>query len=58
MKRCEQCRKVLFKDRDGKLVCPNGCKEHGARAAFNTVIDPHLERREGNDTFDPWSYAR
>lgn len=58
MKRCEQCKKILFKRRDGKLVCPNGCEEHGGRSAFNTVIDPSLERREGNDTFDPWAFAR
>jgi hypothetical protein len=58
MKRCHNCKKILIKRRDGKLVCPNGCDEHSGRLAFNTVIDPNLERRQGNDTFDPWSRAR
>lgn len=58
MKRCAQCKKVLFKKRDGKLVCPNGCRENSSRAAFNTVIDPEYDRREADDTFDPWSYSR
>ena len=40
------------------MVCPNGCDEHSERVAFNTVIDPNLERREGKDTFDPWAFAR
>ncbi|MFZ1986517.1 MAG: hypothetical protein WAU91_19060 [Desulfatitalea sp.] len=58
MKRCQQCKKVLFKRRDGKLVCPNGCKEHQGRLAFNTVIDEDLDRRGPDDTFDPWAFAR
>jgi hypothetical protein len=58
MKHCQQCKKVLFKRRDGKLVCPNGCKEHIGRLAFNTVIDEDLNRRGPDDTFDPWASAR
>ena len=58
MKRCPKCKKILFKKKDGRLVCPNGCDEHSERVAFNTVIDPNLERREGKDTFDPWAFAR
>jgi len=61
MKRCPQCKKILFKKRDRKLACPNNCTAHGDRAAFNTVIDPELDRRRNDDTFDtfdPWASAR
>ncbi|MDA8140503.1 MAG: hypothetical protein M0036_17805 [Desulfobacteraceae bacterium] len=58
MKRCPQCKKVLFKRRDGKMVCPNDCKEHTGRLAYNTVIDPEYDRREGNETWDPWAFSR
>jgi uncharacterized Zn finger protein (UPF0148 family) len=58
MERCHQCKKILFKKRDGSLVCPNGCNEHQRRSAFNTVIDPMKDRRGDERTFDPWDRAR
>lgn len=58
MERCKQCKKVLFKKKDGRLVCPNGCDEHHQRSAFNTVIDPSMERRNKKPYFDPWNSAR
>ena len=58
MERCPQCKKILFKKRDGSLVCPNGCNEHQRRSAFNTVIDPMKDRRNNERTFDPWDHAR
>lgn len=57
MKRCPQCKKILFKRKDGKLMCPNECQEHGNRAAYNTYIESRHDRRS-NDTFDPWAFAR
>jgi len=58
MKRCDQCKKVLFRKKNGSLVCPNGCDEHQQRSAFNTVIDPMNERRGAQETWDPWGHAR
>jgi uncharacterized Zn finger protein (UPF0148 family) len=58
MEQCDQCKKVLFKKKDGTLFCPNGCKENQERLAFNTVIDPTKERRGALDTWDPWGHAR
>lgn len=58
MERCSQCKKVLFKKKDGSLMCPNGCDEHQQRSAFNTMIDPMKERRGEKPFFDPWNHAR
>lgn len=58
MERCEQCKKVLFKKKDGSLACPNECNENHRRTAFNTVIDPWEERRKKKDYSDPWGHAR
>jgi uncharacterized Zn finger protein (UPF0148 family) len=58
MERCKQCKKILFKKKNGTLVCPNGCDEHHRRSAFNTVIDPMKDRRGEKDGFDPWANAR
>ena len=58
MERCNHCKKVLFRKKDGRLVCPNGCDEHRQRSAFNTVLDPFLERRNKKPYFDPWYSAR
>ena len=58
MKRCKQCKKVLFKKKDGSLACPNECNENHQRSAFNTVIDPWKERR-GQETYaDPWGHGK
>ncbi len=53
MQHCPQCRKILFKKKDGRLICPNGCEQSRRRVAFHTVIDP-LKDRRGNDDRDPW----
>ena len=58
MERCKQCKKVLFRKKDGRLICPNGCDEHRQRSAFNTVLDPLMERRNKKPYFDPWYSAR
>jgi uncharacterized Zn finger protein (UPF0148 family) len=58
MERCKQCKKVLFRKKDGSLVCPNGCKENHRRSAFNTVIDPWKERRGEKTFIDPWGHVR
>ncbi len=58
MERCPQCKKVLFKKKNGELVCPNECDAHQRRSAFNTVIDPTKERRGNVSEFDPWEHAR
>ena len=58
MERCKQCKKVLFKKKDGSLVCPNDCDDHHRRSAFNTVIDSVNERRNVKWFFDPWANAR
>jgi uncharacterized Zn finger protein (UPF0148 family) len=57
MHRCPQCKKILFKTKKGQLVCPNGCKQHTKRTAFNTVVDP-LKDRRGEDDKDPWNKVR
>ncbi len=57
MERCDQCKKVLFRKKDGTLACPNGCDDNQNRLAFNTVIDPAKERRGARDTFDPWGFG-
>lgn len=54
VQRCPQCKKVLFKKKDGRLECPNECEEDTKRTAFNTVIDP-LKDRRANDTWNPWN---
>jgi hypothetical protein len=38
MERCHQCKKVLFRKKDGTLACPNGCDDNQDRLAFNTAI--------------------
>jgi uncharacterized Zn finger protein (UPF0148 family) len=53
MQHCPQCKKILFRKRDGRLVCPNDCEQSGKRVAFNTVIDP-LKDRRANEDRDPW----
>jgi uncharacterized Zn finger protein (UPF0148 family) len=58
MEQCKQCKKILFKKKDGTLMCPNGCDDHHGRLAFNTVIDPMKERRGEKGFFDPWNNAR
>jgi uncharacterized Zn finger protein (UPF0148 family) len=58
MKRCKHCKKILFKKKGGALVCPNGCDEHHRRSAFNTVIEPAMDRRGEEYIFDPWENAR
>lgn len=58
MERCKQCKKVLFRKKDGSLVCPNECNENHRRSAFNTVIDPWKERRGDVPHIDPWGHAR
>ena len=58
MERCKQCKKILFRKKDGSLVCPNGCNENHQRSAFNTVIDPMKERRGDKSFFDPWSNVK
>lgn len=58
MERCRQCKKILFKKKDGSLMCPNGCVENQKRSAFNTVIDPMADRRGEKKHFDPWNNAR
>lgn len=63
MKRCPQCKKILFKKKDGTLFCPNECDKHEGRAAFNTFIDRDMDRRSHNpesayDTFKAWSFVR
>ncbi len=57
MQRCEQCKKILFRKKDGTLACPNECEQSTQRRAFNTVIDPIMDRRaQGGD--DPWDHVR
>lgn len=58
MERCKQCKKVLFRKKDGSLVCPNECNENHRRSAFNTVVDPWKERRGEETVIDPWGHAR
>jgi len=58
MKRCNQCKKFLFRKRDGSLQCPNGCNENQRRSAFNTVIEPMKDRRGEAFIFDPWDNVR
>jgi acetyl-CoA carboxylase beta subunit len=57
MKQCPNCKKILFKKKDGTLACPNECDRSGHRTAFSTVIDPMLDRRI-KETFDPWSNVK
>lgn len=57
MQRCPQCKKILFKKRDGRLVCPNECDKNTRRIAFNTVLDPIKDRRAG-DTWNPWNNVK
>ena len=57
MQRCEHCKKILFKKKDGTLACPNECDQNRQRRAFNTVIDPSMDRRD-QDEFDPWDNVR
>jgi uncharacterized Zn finger protein (UPF0148 family) len=57
MQRCPQCKKILFKTKEGRLVCPNDCKQNTQRIAFNTVIEP-LNDRRGDGESDPWSKVR
>jgi len=53
MRHCRHCKKILFKNKDGRLVCANGCEQSRQRVAFNSVIDPLKDRRD-NDDRDPW----
>ena len=55
--RCPQCRKILFRKKDGRLACPNECGQSSQRRAFNTVVDPLKDRRAKQD-FDPWSTVK
>lgn len=57
MQRCPQCKKILFKTKDGRLVCPNNCKHNARRIAFNTVMDPLDDRRSDGEP-DPWNKVR
>jgi uncharacterized Zn finger protein (UPF0148 family) len=57
MERCRQCKKILFRKKDGSLACPNQCQRSGSRSAFNTFIDPKKERRVPSQ-FDPWEHVR
>ncbi|GAB6906177.1 hypothetical protein DESC_880090 [Desulfosarcina cetonica] len=57
MQRCAQCKKILFRKKDGTLACPNECDSNGERRAFNTVIDPMKDRRI-HDEPDPWDEVR
>ena len=57
MQRCEQCKKILFRKKDGTLVCPNECEQSGRRRAFNTVIDPAMDQRVRAEV-DPWENVR
>jgi uncharacterized Zn finger protein (UPF0148 family) len=57
MQRCIQCKKILFRKKDGTLACPNECDQSGHRRAFNTVIDPMKDRRVKAE-FDPWNDVR
>ncbi len=45
LERCPQCKKFLFKKKNGALFCPNECDGHSRRTAFNTVMDPMKDRR-------------
>jgi uncharacterized Zn finger protein (UPF0148 family) len=59
MQRCPQCKKILFKKKDGRLACPNECKQNSQRVAFNTVLDPLKDRRiQDKDEWDPWSHVK
>ncbi|MEJ2038931.1 MAG: hypothetical protein P8X55_08355 [Desulfosarcinaceae bacterium] len=57
LQRCPHCKKVLFRKKDGGLVCPNECGQNTHRTAFNTVIDPMKDRRT-KEVFDPWSTVK
>lgn len=57
MQHCEQCKKILFRKKDGTLACPNECGQSAQRRAFNTVIDPGMDRRVEVDA-DPWDHVR
>ena len=57
MERCIHCRKVLFRKKNGSLVCPNECEQSTQRRAFSTVIDPLKDRRL-RAAFDPWSQVK
>ena len=58
MERCKQCKKILFKKKDGTLMCPNGCDDNQNRLAFNTVIDARYDRRGEDETLGPWDEVR
>jgi uncharacterized Zn finger protein (UPF0148 family) len=57
IQRCHQCKKILFRKKDGTLACPNQCRQSGRRSAFNTLIDPMKDRRV-RPRFDPWEHVR
>ena len=57
IQRCHQCKKILFRKKDGTLACPNQCQQSGRRNAFNTLIDPMKDRRV-RPRFDPWEHVR
>ena len=57
MERCSNCRKILFRKRNGSLVCPNECGQNTQRRAFNTVIE-HMKDRRVKWAFDPWSLVK
>jgi len=57
LERCPQCKKILFKKKNGKLFCPNECDDHRRRLAYNTVVDPKKDRRF-HTTIHPWDNVR
>lgn len=57
IQRCHQCKKILFRKKDGTLACPNQCRQSGRRSAFNTLINPMKDRRV-RVRFDPWEHVR
>lgn len=57
IERCPQCKKILFRKKNGNLVCPNECQQSGQRSAFNTMIDPMKDRRI-LPQFDPWEHVK
>jgi uncharacterized Zn finger protein (UPF0148 family) len=57
MERCPQCKKILFKKKNGSLACPNGCEQSSHRVALNTVVDPLNDRRSQAER-DPWRFVK
>lgn len=53
MRHCPQCKKLLFRRKDGRLACPNECVQNTRRLAYNTLIDP-LKDRRAKEERDPW----